>query len=268
MGGMARTRTPETYERFQKAAEVPMLVASFAFLLVIVVPWVFELSEGTRDAVSAVSWFIWALFVAEYLVLLYLAPSRWEMVRTHVLDLLIIVLPFLRPLRAARSLRLLRVFAVAGRFAVAVRAVIHRKGFRAFGVVAMAVVVGGGLLVYAFERGSSDSNITSLPDALWWAIVTSTTVGYGDHFPATAEGRAVAVVLMLLGIAMLSVVTANIAAYFVTQDEAETTDDIERRLERIEALLLDLQARAVSPQSIEARVVEARSNAAQDAHPT
>lgn len=91
-------------------------------------------------------------------------------------------------------------------------------------------------MVLEFEGGNPDANIASYPDALWWAVTTITTVGYGDRFPMSSPGRAV---LMIAGIAMFGVITATIAAYFVEQqaeeDEASRLDQIMERLDRIEA---------------------------------
>lgn len=207
-----------------------MLVLALLFVPVAVAPLVFTVSPTTTTALNLATWLIWAAFVVEYVTLLYLAPDRGRMVRTHVLDLAIIVLPFLRPLRA---LRVLRAFAGLGRAAQGFQRITTRSGFRPFLAIVTVLIVAGGLLAYAFERNLPDSNITSPADALWWAVVTSTTVGYGDHFPVSPEGRGIAMALMLVGIGLLSVVTANIAAYFV---EAEA-DDTAQRLERIEALL-------------------------------
>nr|MBA3233489.1 two pore domain potassium channel family protein [Propionibacteriales bacterium] len=65
------------------------------------------------------------------------------------------------------------------------------------------------------ERGAADANIESFGDAAWWAVTTMTTVGYGDRFPVTTEGRLIASALMLAGIALLGVVTAALASWFV-----------------------------------------------------
>jgi voltage-gated potassium channel len=231
-------RSAEAYERFQRQAEAPMLVLALAFGALLVIPWAVDLSAGAQDAITTATWLIWGAFVVEYLALLYLAPSRWQMVRTHVLDLVIIALPFLRPLRA---LRLLRLVSVAGRAGVALNRIATRPGFRGFLAFALVVIVGCAAGLYAFERGHPDATIGHFGDALWWAIVTATTVGYGDHYPVTAEGRGVAVVLMLLGIGIFSVVTANIAAYFVEEHDDQDAD-VAARLERIERLLLERSA--------------------------
>ena len=105
----------------------------------------------------------------------------------------------------------------------------------------MFLVIAGSLLVEAFESGQPESNITSIPDALWWAIATVTTVGYGDRFPTTAPGRGVAVVLMFSGIALFGYLAGSLASFFVERREAEAPDteltEIAHRLERIEQLL-------------------------------
>jgi voltage-gated potassium channel len=94
-------------------------------------------------------------------------------------------------------------------------------------------------MVLEFEGGNPDANIASYPDARLWAVTTITTFGYGDRFPMSSAGRAVAVVLMIAGIAMFGVITATIAAYFVEQqaeeDVASRLDQIMERLDRIDA---------------------------------
>ena len=213
-----------------------MLVASLVFIPLIVVPWIVTVPRDVERYLTLGDWAIWLLFLGEYLALLYLAPDRWRVVRTHVFDLIIIAVPFARPLRKVRALRLLRLGAVAARTAQLVKQLTARAGFKYFlGFVSLIMALGG-LLVYALERTGSDPTITSWQDGLWWALVTTTTVGYGDEYPTTPEGRIIAAGLMLLGISLISVVTARIAAFFVATDD-DGLDEISLRLDRIERLL-------------------------------
>jgi voltage-gated potassium channel len=105
----------------------------------------------------------------------------------------------------------------------------------------------------AVEHRAAGSNIHSYADALWWAVSTLTTVGYGDRFPVTAAGRGVAVLLMLTGIGLLGVVTATLASYFTGQRAEQAESDlarVEARLERIEALLVGSTNGSVVPESV------------------
>ena len=237
-----RIRDGRAYERFEALVELPLLFAAIALIPILGIPVIWEVSADVDALLTLLAWFIWALFVLEYLVLFSLAPSRWQMVRTHVFDLVIIALPLLRPLRAARSVRLLRLLSISGRIGVGLQAVTRRRGFRSFLLGVIVVILVGGFLTYAFERNHPGAQIQTVGDSLWWAIVTATTVGYGDFSPVSVEGRAIAVVLMLVGIGMLSVVTANVAAYFIESDEAVDVENLNERLDRIEHALAEIRA--------------------------
>ncbi len=108
-------------------------------------------------------------------------------------------------------------------------------------LVSLFAVIAGGVLVTEFERGVANSNIDTLPDGVWWAVTTVSTVGYGDHFPVTAAGRGVATVLMILGIGLFGVLAASLASFFVEQRQEETVQRelvaIRTALERIEQSL-------------------------------
>lgn len=157
----------------------------------------------------------------QYVTKLFLAPSRGKFVRTHILDLVIVAVPFFRPARVGSLLnlaRLGRVGVVAERAIVRSKTVItHRSLHFVLLAVGIIVFVCAGLVTIA-ERNAHGSNIHNLGQGLWWAIVTVTTVGYGDRYPVTPLGQGLAVFLMLAGIGLLGVLTATFASYFVGQD--------------------------------------------------
>lgn len=105
-------------------------------------------------------------------------------------------------------------------------------------LVSLVAVVGAATLTLAVEDGGGGS-IDSFGDALWWAVTTVTTVGYGDTFPVTAAGRGVAALLMFTGIALFGVLTANVAAFFVEHNQQDDPviaklDEVLRRLAALE----------------------------------
>ena len=117
----------------------------------------------------------------------------------------------------------------------------HKLGYTL--LIAMVVVVGSGLVVATIEEASPDRNIRSIPDGLWWAVTTITTVGYGDRFPVTPIGRAIGAGVMILGIGLFGLLAASLASLLVEKDLEREIDpqisEMNERLERIEGLLLE-----------------------------
>jgi voltage-gated potassium channel len=195
---------------------------------------------------------IWALFAVDYGTRLALSADRPAFVRTHVFDLAVVLLPFLRPLRVLRALRGLggarwlrlvqtsRLAAFVGTGVDHARAIIKRRGLHYVVIVVIAIMFAAAGLEVAFEAHARGATIHNYGDALWWAVVTVTSVGYGDSYPVTVAGRAVAVVLMVTGIALFGVVTASIASYFVELDQDRR---VEERLGEVLAVLHRLEAR-------------------------
>ena len=200
-GGHARLR------RWQAATEWPLTAVSLLFLVAYAVPIARpDVSADVQGACSFVLAVTWLLFVLDYLVRARLAPRPWAYVRRHPLELAVVVLPVLRPLLLVSVVvRLNRVNAVRLRGRV-VR-------FAAAGTALLVIV--GALTVTQAERGVPGADIVNLGDGFWWAMVTITTVGYGDLAPVSPTGRVIAVCLMLGGIALLGVVTATLSSWLV-----------------------------------------------------
>lgn len=205
-------------ERWQRLTEWPLAASAVVFLAAYA--WTVITNATGPDSIAAelVMGFVWALFAIDYLVRLSLAKPRGRWFVTHVPDLLIVVLPVLRPLRLLRLVTLISIF--------------HRAAGRAFRTrvtlyiltAATLLVLVAGLAVLDAEQNAPGANIRNFGDAIWWAFVTITTVGYGDFFPVTAVGRLVAVGLMISGIALLGTVTATFARWFVEIVQRERRD--------------------------------------------
>ena len=142
-------------------------------------------------------------------------------------------------LRAVRAFRLLRLVRALAFLSIGLktsrRALRHRK-FHYVLVLMVGVILLGASGLYVIERGQNDG-LTSFGDALWWAVSTTTTVGYGDIYPQTGEGRLIAVLLMLTGIGVIGVFTATIASLFMIEDEEDEFNGLHKRFDELEAKL-------------------------------
>ena len=241
---MEKERRQSPLERFENAVELPLLVLALAMVPLLVLPLVLDLPSAVETTFVALDWFIWAAFAFEYVVRLVLVDRKWRFIRRQWPDLLIIVLPFLRPLRVVRSARALRLLRLGRLVSVLSKAgqqgqrLLVGHGLHYAVLVTMVVVVGAAGLGLAAEEGGGGS-IDSFGDALWWAVTTVTTVGYGDMFPVTPAGRGIGAFLMVAGIALFGVLTANVAAFFVEEQQnadpvLERLDEVLRRLEQLE----------------------------------
>lgn len=203
---------PDRLAHWERRTQTLLIVAALAFLILLTVPIVDrELSPVAHFAVDVGSAVIWLLFAVDYVIRLLWSTRRRHFVLTHIPDLAMIALPAMRPLR------LLRLFTVGNLVARRSSATVLGETTRAVAACAVLVTYLGAVGVLDSERDHASANITSFGDALWWSWTTITTVGYGDRYPITAQGRVVAVILMLVGIALLGLLTAGIAAWFVRQ---------------------------------------------------
>jgi voltage-gated potassium channel len=224
---------------FLALAIIPLLVITFAV----------ELNAEEEAAVWTIDWTIWAIFAVDLGIRTYLAERRLNYLMHHWYDVLIVVLPFLRPLRVMRSVRAFRVARIFPFIAKAIANtadLFRNRGIQwVVGAAVLSVFATAGV-VYLLERNAEGGTIDDPGTALWWAATTVTTVGYGDAFPVTPEGRGMAVFLMLVGVAFFAWVTASVAAFLVEfsgkGDRAVTMSDLMEKLEVMEAELKALRA--------------------------
>jgi voltage-gated potassium channel len=117
---------------------------------------------------------------------------------------------------AFRSFRVLRVLLVLRGIEPFIKTRVSQLAFYT-GVALPLIVYTASLSILEAERYAPDANITSFADAFWWTVVTVTTVGYGDSFPVTQEGRTVGTFLIFVGIGLFSTVTAMIASWVLQE---------------------------------------------------
>jgi voltage-gated potassium channel len=222
-------------QRFEKRTEWPLAIAASVFLAAYSVEVIGQPTGGWAKALDAVMVITWALFVVDYAARLYLAPHRPRWFVRHLLDLAIVALPLLRPLRLLRLVVLLAALQKAIGGAIRGRVILYTASS------AVLLVYAGSLAILQAERGHPGARITTFGDAVWWSMSTVTTVGYGDESPVTGEGRVVAVLMMVGGIGLVGAVTATLASWVVQRVAREDTEHQAATAAHIEALRADAQ---------------------------
>lgn len=232
----ARMKVQPAQIRWERRTQRPLLAFALLFAVGYAVPIVKpDASSAVSEMCLVVEWVVWGAFALDYIVRLVLAQDRRHFVRSHPLDLLAVVLPVAQPLRLLRVVSTLLLVGRRARMAEQIKLTTYVAG------AVVGLLMFGSLAVLSVERESPHGNIKTLGDAVWWSFTTMTTVGYGDHAPTTGMGRVIAVGLMLSGIALLGVVTANIAAWFISRFEKDDAEE-RRQTEAIEALTQEVRA--------------------------
>ena len=175
-----------------------------------------EISSTQKSVIELIQWICWLAFAFDLVYGIWKAEDRKSYLKHHPLELASVLLPFLRPLRLMRVISLgglaLQKVAVGRQFAITIKVAISAVFISYIAAVQITIS----------ERNVEGSNIKTFGDGLWWAITTVTTVGYGDRFPTTTVGRLLAVMLMFVGISLVGVITASVAAWFVKMSQEES----------------------------------------------
>jgi voltage-gated potassium channel len=188
---------------------------------------------------------VWLIFVIDVSVRLFRAESKWAYIKQHPLDFIAII-PFdsiFLFARFARILRLLRLIAMASHFAKPFFSIIQTNGLHRMITFTCGLIFVSAIPIYLIEP-----KINTYQDALWWSIVTATTVGYGDLSPATLGGRLIAILLMIFGIGLIGMITGSIATYFIshTKETNVTVTFIKHELDRYDQLTVsDIETLAI-----------------------
>lgn len=194
-----------------------LTVLALAFLFAYSYPaFIVEVSPSNQSILDGIQWVSWIAFAADLLFGIYKATNKVQFLKRHPIEILAVILPFLRPLRLLRFISfgtlVFEKVNLGKSIAISFKVI----------VTALFLTYLAGIEITMAERGEPGATIQNVGDGFWWAITTLTTVGYGDIYPTTTEGRFIAVGLMVSGICVLGVISATVAAWFVkmTQDDS------------------------------------------------
>lgn len=247
---MDTTTTPQATQPSLKAYPLFVLALSVLAILLLGAGVVLPLSPEAAQVLDYADTLVCVFFLADFVVQLVRAEDRWRYFRTWGwLDLissipLIGVLRIGRIARIARLLRVLRGFRAARAMTSLLLEQRAQSGILAAGLIAVVLIIIASLAVLVVEAGA-DGNIRTAEDALWWAVTTITTVGYGDRYPVTTEGRLIAVFLMFAGIGLFGTLSGFLAVWFSAPSASEkaSTDtelaEVRRELAEIKQLLTE-----------------------------
>ena len=218
--------------------ELLVLVLSLYSLGALAAELLVPLDPATRRLLARVDHGVCAVFLLDFFVHLALAPSKKKFLRSGWIDLLSSIpeigwLRWGRVFRVFRILRALRSFQAVGEHFRTERA---QGTFFAVGLLSLIAVMFATISVFAFERNEPTANIRTGGDALWWAFATITTIGYGDHYPVTFAGRAVAVMLVVFGLSFFGTFTAYVATFFLEKTQLKEESDIHHLIREVRQL--------------------------------
>jgi voltage-gated potassium channel len=208
--------------------QLVIIVLSIYVLAALVISTFFKLSPEIARLMDYIDNIICIVFLVDFCVRFSKSPNKASFMKWGWIDL-ISSIPTIDVLRAGRTLRLFRLLRVLRAFKSTKVLINHVFAKKAKGTLTTAIIIAILMLIFSSigilqVETAPNSNITSAEDALWWAFVTITTVGYGDKFPVTTEGRIIAMMLMTVGVGLFGIFTGFVASLFVEdkKDSAET----------------------------------------------
>ncbi len=223
MAANPSTDKKTTAQKTKKITAYDLVIGILAIfsLVILILPIILPLSPSTADLLSTVENLLCIVFMADFLRSLFRAPSKWRyfLKGGGWLDLLgslpfakFALFRFARLFRIARVVRTLK----GNDFRKMLTDQLAQSTLLfTFVIALMLIFTIAGLVLFA-EKGNPHANITTYPNAVWWAFVTITTVGYGDYYPVTALGRIFAIVLMFSGLGIIGVLSSYLASTFIS----------------------------------------------------
>jgi voltage-gated potassium channel len=210
-----------------------ILVLSAYVLIALLIDTVFHLPKEISKLLQIIDVFVCCIFLLDFFIRFFKSTNKLEFMKWGWIDLISSVptIDFLRTGRALRLIRLLRIIKAFRSTKNLVNHLFKNKAegtFTSVAIIALLLVIFSALAILQVEN-DPNSNIKTAEDALWWAYVTITTVGYGDRFPVTTEGRIIASLLMTAGVGLFGTFAGYVSSLFLQPTRQEETTSSNNR---------------------------------------
>jgi len=241
--GNSRALSDDASSRQQAAYLLFVLVISVIALGVLAADGFIDADSEVGRVLHYADLLLCALFFADFLHCFAKAENKKRYMLTWGWLDLISSIPAVGPLRWGRAVRLVRVLRVLRGIRsvrIFVRLILERRrqsaGLAALLATILVVGVSSILILKLEDAAGAEANLHTAEDAIWWSVVTMTTVGYGDHYPVTAGGRVVAALVIFAGVGLIGIWAGIATSWFLEASEEEQDDTIEELRDEIRAL--------------------------------
>ncbi|MDE2386689.1 MAG: potassium channel family protein [Actinomycetales bacterium] len=211
---VAETRIEHAVHTWERWSSIPLAVLALVYLALYAFEVLADFEPATLFDIVLVNDVIWGIFIVDFVIRFFISQNKGRFIKRNLVELVSLILPFFR------AFRMFRVIIAIG-FLTRVAQSLQGKINVYLGLILPLLVFTCSLGVYEAEHTAPGANITNFGDAVWWAFVTITTIGYGDYYPVTLEGRAIAVLLMLSGLALVSLITISLGSWFLSRLEID-----------------------------------------------
>lgn len=239
-------------EKIEKKTEIPLLFLVLIMIINLILPLTIKLDSKISHNLEIIDWIIWVIFFIELFIRTYISPKKIIYLKKNWVDVLVVILPFLRIFRifrvvrlarGARAIRLLRftrIIAIFSKFTQTLKSFFSRHGLNYLIAIFIAVVIIGTALIYNYDQDSI-GGIKNLGDSLWLVITNAFSGGFANIYPETSEAKAIAIGIIVLGNVLVSYFTASLSSYFAEKDQDIEQERIEKKLDELKKDINDLK---------------------------
>ena len=227
--------------------QIFMIILSVYVLGALFVDGMYDLSPEMEGLINQIDFIVCMIFMGDFFYRLHRAPSKLKFLRWGWIDF-ISSIPMLSVFRGGNVIRIVRIFRILRAFRsvkILLKYLLKNRTQNTLvsvGAISCMVAMGGSMAILRLEQAIPTGNIKTPSDALWWSIVTITTVGYGDRYPVSDGGRVVAAILMIVGVALFGTFTGFVASLFVEPDIKREENEVHALAQQIKALRGEIQA--------------------------